>query len=284
MIEFNIFDYAGIDFPFHVNKGIHTKPVSPHTHNYIELEIITNGSAYHIVEGKQYHIKKGDVLVIMPSYVHELQNVHNLEHYNFKFDLEKLILLETDIEKLSGFQSLFIIQPFHRYNHEYKSHLFLSDEQLNHVKLFCELICIEWLNKNDGYQWVIKSYFLSLITYLARNFSPNTTSNSLKIYDIVKTVSFIQENLSEKITVSMLSTKACLSERQYTRVFKEVYGVSPIEYVINCRLTQACRMMKNSHKSITEICIACGFGDKVSFSRLFKNRYNITPGQFRKTK
>lgn len=282
MIEFNIFDFAGIDFPFQVIKGKHTAPFTPHTHNFIELEIITNGSANHIVEGKTYSIKKGDVIVIMPSFVHELQNVKNLEHFNFKFDLEKLILLENDIEKLSGFQSLFIIQPFHQYNRDYKSHLFLDEDQLNNVKMLCELIYMEWINKKDGYKWVIKSYFLSLITYLSRNFSPNTTSSSLKIQDIVNTVTYIQENLSNKITLSMLSTMACLSERQYSRVFKEVYGLSPIEYVINCRLTQACRMMKNSHKSLTEIYIACGFGDKVSFSRLFKNRYLITPGQYRK--
>jgi len=284
MKEFNIFDFAGIDFPFQVIKGIHTVPFIPHTHNFIELEIITNGSACHIVEGKTYNIKKGDVIVIKPSFVHELQNVNNLEHFNFKFDLEKLILLESDIEKLSGFQSLFIINPYSKYNQDYKSHLFLEEEQFNNVIILCELLYTEWLNKNDGYKWVIKSYFLSLITYLSRNFSPNTTSSSLKIQEIVKTATFVQENLAKKITVSMLGAMACLSERQYTRVFKEIYGVAPIEYVINCRLAQSCRMLKNSQKSLMEISLACGFGDKVSFSRLFKNRYAITPGQYRKTK
>jgi AraC-like DNA-binding protein len=283
MIEFNIFDFAGIDFPFHVNRGKHTVAFGQHTHNFIELEIITGGSACHIVEGKTYNIQKGDVIVIPPSFVHELQQVNNLEHFNFKFDLEKLILLESDIEKLSGFQSLFIIQPFHQYSRDYKSHLFLVEEKLNNVKMLCELICSEWLEKKDGYKWVIKSYFLSLITYLSRNFSPNTTSTSLKVNDIANTVTFIQENLSNKITISMLSSIACLSNRQYTRVFKGVYGISPIEYVINCRLTQACRMMKNTQKSITEICMTCGFGDKVSFARLFKNQYKVTPGQYRKS-
>lgn len=282
MKEFNIFDFAGIDFPFSINEGKHTTSFIPHTHNFTELEIITNGSADHIVDGKTYHIKKGDVVVLMPSFVHELQNVQELEHYNIKFDLEKLILLETDIEKLSGFQSLFIFEPFHKYSHDYNSHMTLDDNQLSTVKTICDLIIAEWLNKKDGYKWVIKSYFLSLLAYLARNFSPNTTSSNPKIHEIAKTVAFIQENLSQKITISMLSSMACLSERQYTRIFKEAYGVSPMEYVINCRLTLACRMMKNSNKTLTEICATCGFGDKVSFSRLFKKRYHITAGEYRK--
>jgi AraC-like DNA-binding protein len=282
MKEFKILDFAGIDFPFWVNKGKHTEAFIPHTHNFIELEIIISGSADHIVEGKIYHIQKGDVIVIMPSFVHELQNVHELEHYNFKFDLDKLILLDTDIEKLSGFQSLFIVGPYEQYQHDYTSHMTLDEEKLINVKTLCELMYTEWLERKDGYKWVIKSYFLALITCLSRNFSPNITCSSMKVNEIMKSIDFIHENLTEKITLSTLASMACLSERQYTRVFKEVYGTSPIDYVINCRLTLSCRMMKNSQRSLLEICMACGFGDKVSFSRLFKNRYNITPGEYRK--
>lgn len=282
MKEFKILDFAGIDFPFWISKGKHTKAFIPHTHNFIELEIITDGSADHIVEGKTYHIKRGDVLVIMPSFVHELQNVQELEHYNLKFDLEKLILLETDIEKLSGFQSLFILQPFQQYHHDYTSHMVLDEMQLSKVKVLCELMNTEWIERKEGYKWVIKSYFLALITYLARNYSPNAAGNSPKIQGIVETAAYIQANMDKKITLATLASMACLSERQYTRVFKEAYGVAPIEYAINCRLTLACRMLKNTEKNLLEISTSCGFGDKVSFSRLFKNRYNITPGEYRK--
>jgi AraC-type DNA-binding domain-containing proteins len=282
MKEYKILDFSGIDFPFWINKGVHQKAFIPHTHNFIELEIITNGEADHIVDGKTYKISKGDVLVILPSFVHELQNVHELEHYNFKFDLEKLILLEKDIEKLAGFQSLFILQPIQKYHHDYSSHMTLNEEKLNSVKMLCELIYLEWKTRKDGYKWVILSYFLTLITFLSRNFTTSVPNNSPKMQEIVNTTTFIHENLTEKITLSMLSSMACLSERQYTRIFKDVYRVAPIEYVINCRLNLACRIIKNTQKPISEICITCGFGDKISFSRLFKKRYGITPGEYRK--
>jgi AraC-like DNA-binding protein len=282
MIEFNMLDFAGIDFPFWINKGIHTGAFAPHTHNFIELEIITSGHADHIVDGRTYRISKGDVLVIMPSFVHELRNVHELEHYNLKFDLEKLILLEKDIEKLSGFQALFLLQPLQKYQHDYTSYMTLKDEQLACAEMLCELLDSEWKGKKDGYRWVVLSYFLALVTYLSRNFSTAVAGSSPKIQEIINTTAYIHENLTEKITLSMLSSMACLSQRQYTRVFKEVYGISPIEYVINCRLTLACRKMKNTRKPISEICTSCGFGDKISFSRLFKRRYGITPGEYRK--
>ena len=282
MKEFKILDFAGIDFPFWAMKGKHIQAFNSHTHDFIELEIVVNGTADHIVEGKKYQIGKGDVLVLLPGFVHELHNINELEIYNFKFDLDKLILLDTDIEKLSGFQSLFLYQPMKQYYNEYHSYLHLEESRLNEVKILCDFILAEWYDRKEGYKWVIKPYFLALITYLSRNFSSNAVTSSYKAQDIINTVSYIQENLNTKISLSQLSSMACLSERQYCRVFKELYGVSPIDYVINCRITLACKMMKNTQLSIQQISTTCGFGDKVSFSRLFKNRFLITPGEYRK--
>jgi signal peptidase I len=161
MKEYNILEFAGIDFPFWIDKGMHLKPYPPHTHNFIELEIILSGKADHIVEGKTYHIKKGDVVVIMPSYVHELQNVEKLEIFNYKFDLDKLILLDTEIEKLSGFQALFILQPFDKYQHDFTSYISLDEEKLSIVHMLSELILEEWNEKKQ-----VISFRLNLISLL----------------------------------------------------------------------------------------------------------------------
>lgn len=159
----------------------------------------------------------------------------------------------------------------------------LDDDQFSNVKILCDLIYEEWNNKKEGFKLVIKSYFLALLTYLSRNYSHKVANSSPKARDIINTVSYIQENLSQKITLSNLASMACLSERQYTRSFKRIYGVAPIEYIINCRLNLACRMMKSTLKSLLEISMNCGFGDKVYFCRIFKNRYGVTPGQYRKS-
>jgi AraC-type DNA-binding domain-containing proteins len=281
MKEFKILEYAGIDFPFWIERGMHTNSFPPHTHNFIELEIILNGSADHIVEGKTYHIKKGDVVIIMPSYVHELQMVDHLEIYNYKFDLDKLILLDTGIEKLSGFQALFILQPFEKYQHDYTSYMSLEEEKLITAQMLSDLMLKEWNNKNPGYKLSIKTYLLTLITFLSRSYSPSLTGTSPKIPDIIQSVNFIHENFTGRITLAMLAKMACLSERQYSRVFHEIYGIPPIDYVINCRLALSCRFLKATKKSLSDISMECGFGDKVSFSRLFKGKYGITPGNYR---
>lgn len=281
MKEYNILDFARIDFPFWVDRGMHTKAYSPHTHNFIELEIVLSGKADHIVEGTTYHIKRGDVLVIMPSYVHELRNVDHLEIYNYKFELDKLILLEEELEQLSGFQTLFILQPFDKYQHDYTSFMSLEEEKLAVVQTLSELILVEWNEKKAGFKLSIKSYLLTLITFLSRNFSPSLAGASAKVPQIIHTVNYIHENLTEKISLHDLAAIACLSERQYSRIFREVYGVSPIDYVIKCRLILASRLLKNTKLPLTEVSHRSGFGDKVSFSRVFTKKYGITPGKYR---
>jgi AraC-like DNA-binding protein len=189
--------------------------------------------------------------------------------------------LDTEIEKLTGFQALFILQPFDKYQHDYTSYISLDEEKLSTVHMLSELILGEWNEKKAGYKLSIKSYLLTLITFLSRNYSPNITSSSSKISYIVHTANYIHENFTDKISLFSLASMACLSERQYSRIFTEVYGIPPITYVINCRLSLACRLLKNSKVTLTDVSQKCGFSDKASFSRLFVKKYGITPGKYR---
>lgn len=282
MIEYKMFDVAGIDFPFYIGKGGHHTSFNPHTHNFTELEIILSGSADHIVEGRAYQIKRGDVIVLAPSYVHELQNVQELMHFNFKFDLQKLLLLDTDLQKLAGFQALFVPQPLQRYQHVYSSYMRLDEPRFSEVLMLCELMYNEWNEKSSGYKWIIKSYFLALLACLARGYSSIEAGAPWKLKNITDTAAFVQQHIKDKHSVASLAAMACLSERQYARRFKQLYGMPPLEYIIDCRLTLACSMMRDTQKSLMEISLNCGFSDAVYFNRQFKNRFGITPGQYRK--
>lgn len=281
MKEYKILEFSGIDFPFWSDRVIHKEDFPQHSHDFIELEIITGGSATHILDGNEYQLSRGAILITLPHFVHELQNVHHLELYNFKFDVNKLILLNRDIEKLSGFQSLFLFHPMQHFQQDFFNKIRLSNEQLDYVSMLSELVCNEFDLKNPGYKESILSYFLSLLTYLSRNFL-NITSFSTKFYEIIDTTAYIHDHLTEKITVAELSSLVCLSPRQYSRLFHNLYGTAPMEYVYNCRLSLACRIIRNSNRSITDISNSCGFSDKVSFSRLFKKNFGMTPGEYRR--
>lgn len=78
------------------------------------------------------------------------------------FDLDKLILLDSELKSLLGFQSFFVLKPFHRYTKSYTNMLKLNDEQLLYVSSICKNMLSEYTKKSPGYKTMIKAYFLSL--------------------------------------------------------------------------------------------------------------------------
>ncbi|WP_313191788.1 AraC family transcriptional regulator [Sphingobacterium sp.] len=92
---------------------------------------------------------------------------------------------------------------------------------------------------------------------------------------------YIRENLTERITIEDLSRKANMSKATLFRMFKDEYGITPMELVIRERLRKAKEML-SANMSIKEVCYACGFTDVNYFSRLFKARENMTPGNYQR--
>ena len=90
---------------------------------------------------------------------------------------------------------------------------------------------------------------------------------------------FVQQHLSENITIDMLLIQANMSRSSLFRLFKTHLGISPFEYIIRARLKEAKRILQLTH-STKEACFSTGFNDVSYFIRLFKNRVGITPGEY----
>lgn len=93
---------------------------------------------------------------------------------------------------------------------------------------------------------------------------------------------YIHENLHTNLDLDTLSQVACLSKFHFIRLFKEVFQVTPRQYLIACRLERASKMLVNTSKSFHEICLEVGLKDSSSFGRLFKKNYGATPHIYRR--
>ncbi len=93
---------------------------------------------------------------------------------------------------------------------------------------------------------------------------------------------YIQDNISEKLTIEDLCRKMNRSKASLFRLFKDEFGISPMELVIQERLEKSKEMLRNQF-SVKEVCYSCGFSDVNYFIRLFKTRESMTPGQYQKS-
>jgi len=98
---------------------------------------------------------------------------------------------------------------------------------------------------------------------------------------IEETAAYINEHLSENLTLESLAERASLSPYYFTRVFKKVTGFTPHEYLIAARINSAKFLLKNTRLSIKEIGYSIGFHSESSFCTTFKKWVETTPSRYR---
>lgn len=116
--------------------------------------------------------------------------------------------------------------------------------------------------------------------------SSNKTYVSKGAKDLIESSrEYIDRNFADaSISISLLAERVGISEVYYRRIFKSMYGVTPIEYIVSVRLKRAKELMEYSFLSIEECALQSGFSSPQYFSRVFKCHEGVTPGQYRKKK
>ena len=89
------------------------------------------------------------------------------------------------------------------------------------------------------------------------------------------------ENYKSKYTLSALAKLSGFSVSYFLSLYKKIYGVSPIDELIDYRILQSKAMLESNIISISEIAERCGFSGLYYFSRIFKRKVGMTPTQYR---
>ena len=95
---------------------------------------------------------------------------------------------------------------------------------------------------------------------------------------------FLQLHYSENISLQDIASSTSICERECLRSFRKVLKQSPIQYLIHYRIAQACRMLKEGSKGITQIGEACGFSSPSYFTKTFRRIMGCTPSEYAKRK
>lgn len=118
---------------------------------------------------------------------------------------------------------------------------------------------------------------IALLQQLERTTAAHSSERSIEL-----TIDFMERNFHEKLDVKRLSEMAGLTLSSFSRLFKQVKGTSPTEYLAGIRMESAKRMLEQNRYKIKDVASAVGYRDEFYFSHMFHHMVGVSPTLYMK--
>lgn len=153
------------------------------------------------------------------------------------------------------------------------------DQSEGAILALLQKMIIEMQNKRSFYTAKLNHLVGELIIELLR-YDEFTTSEP-SVDKVIYAKNYIDENVSQKISVDLLADLVGYSYDRFRHLFKEEYGLSPMQYVMSKRFELAKRLLKQTDLSISAVSNESGFSIDTQFCSLFKKATGLSPRRYR---
>ena len=250
-----------------------------HTHDFIELVYVKEGVAKEWVDGQMYRVERGDLLFLNYDCTHSFLPDGKYTYVNICFSPETLG--NTIITPENAF-SLLTLTAFNEMRSESNGgKLSFYGGERKEIEDILDAMLKEYAEKQTSWNTVMENYLNILITKMLRQMEVGIRKEDLgEMWE--KLSAYIDANLDAELTLSALAQKCFYNPSYFSRVFKEKFQMSPVEYVTRKRLDCAVRLLCESEVSVDEVGIRAGFSDRSSFYRAFSKYVGGRPSDYRK--
>lgn len=229
-----------------------------HTHTSYELLYFLRGNATHVIEGRRYKLRPGDIMIIRPFCYHyvSIDAPECYERYDILFDADTLGIDPEEI----FIQNADIL-------HAPSDSVFA--ETLRHLDYYADRLPREALT--DLLPSIIKELCYAISTLKVTESDYSVISPML-----TEALKYINSHLGTLSDMREVAEKLFVSESYLYRLFAKELKKTPRAYINEKRLLTARNMILKGEKP-TEIFSKCGFGDYTAFYRNYKALFGIPP-------
>ena len=238
--------------------------VPPHLHEAIEIIYVTDGTVELGVGQELYHMEKGDFAIVFPNVIHHYQVFGKGKNKAIYLFLEPY-LTPVFFEELQKYSPKYPIIK------KEKLHMDIVNSVNALVKLEgCSSMIIQ------AHGQIILAHVFSDMEMVDKD----TIGGEDIIYCVVE---YVAKNFREEISLDKMAFDLGVSKYVLSRLFAKIFHCNFNKYVNNVRLNYAVTVLENTYETITNICLDAGFESQRTFNRVFKERYKITPREYRKS-
>lgn len=271
--------YLAEDFTLFYLKDKRNLQLETHYHDFNKIILFLSGNVTYWIEGKAYKLKPGDILLVSSSEIHQPVINPAQTYERFVLWMNPLFL------ERSSSQDANLLTCFQMTSKKNSNLLRLPPERFSELRN--NLLHLEntYNNTDFGNRLLRKSLFLQFIININKNcldYRFDLHNTDIQFDETIDTVlQYINRNLCEDLSIDTLALACHLSKYHLMRRFKQQTGHTLHHYIIKKRLMTANHMLKKG-TSVTQACLATGFGDYSNFIRAFKQSYGVSPKKYYK--
>lgn len=248
-----------------------------HTHPYYEIFYLINGDCTFFIDHNIYKLNRGDLIVVPQGELHKSSFPQHgcSERYVLCFK-------ESNLKWLND-----IVGPDFVKESLSTGVISIPDKRRDYVESLMNKMIFE----NEGQDILspafIRTGLIELVLFIIR--CRRYEENVIKELDVdnqlvQQIATYIYENYDKKLSLEDMSDKFHISRSYLSKKFKAVTGFGFKEYIVNVRIKNACRLLLETNKSITDIAFECGFNDSNYFGDAFRHVKGVSPNKYRKNK
>lgn len=252
-----------------------------HWHEEMEIICVREGSISVSVGNDDYTVNSGEFLLIHPQMIHAIKQHEDCRglYVNILFRFSMLESGTDDICRETCLEPIYsrrLLMPVY----------LASDHPLN-PKI--APIILELIDHTDdqrpGKELWIKGKLFELMSVIIGSCEISGHAQVYEdiVFDKLKySLQYIEEHYADSIGVDTMAALSNYSVSHFSKLFKQLTGVSFNRYLKNFRLETAANRLINERAKISEIALSCGFSNLSYFTRAFFQKYQMTPSEYRR--
>ncbi len=244
-----------------------------HVHSAVEIILPSQGTSVYRLPNEEYHVAPGEILIIPSNQLHELVEKEGIIRYLILFEPGPLFSL---LDMQQAYQVTHHIIYLHDHGETHQ-----QVEGLLHQMVDC------YFQHRPMWNTQCYSYLLQAYALMAGQFVQNPDPAFDKAYRSIDAeimnmaINYLDEHFVEDVPLEKVAAFAGYSKYYFSRAFKNYFGISFYDYLLDRRLNKAVDLLIHTGKPIGTVATESGFGSIATFNRIFRKHKNCTPTKYR---
>lgn len=244
-----------------------------HHHDFFEISIILQGESLYLIDNEWRTVRSGDILLFNPGVDHAEKQLLNTYSHQLHIGIRNFKLHGLAQNHFPTTQSL----------------LSMQDSQLKIFDKAWQLI-EEFNQQQTNFNLMGKALVMEMMILILRilekkeRLSDETqASQNDRMHQVVQLImTYMENNYAKDISIEQLATLYYVSPTYLSKIFKDLTGFSPINYLIQIRLKKAHELLMTDDLTVKEVAKAVGYEDAYHFSKSFKKHFGTSPSLVKK--